>query len=141
MATKLILEYDRIGDILSIGKCRPYREQDSDEIGDGVVARLHPQTDVVENLDVLFTSQHILTHQPFRLDIPIAAGAVCGHPAAPEFGCLLQPGSKWLTLPPAAVAALELDVRPPRFPTYPGARPADVSRCELAVETVVAAPA
>ena len=63
-----------------------------------------------------------------------------GHPAAAEFGCLVQPGSKWLTLPSAAVAALELDTRPPRFPTYPGDKPADVSRCELAVE-MAAAPA
>ena len=143
MAAKLIFEYDRIGDILSIGKCPRYRGQDTDEIGDGVVARLHPQTDVVENLDVLFTSAHILTHNPFCLDIPIAGGAVCGHPAAPEFDCLIQPGSQWLTLPAAAVAALELDVRPPRFPTYPGDKPADVSRCELAVavEVATAAPA
>ena len=140
MATKLIFEYDRIGDILSIGKCPRYRGQDTDEIGDGVVARPHPQTDVVENLDVLFTSTHILTHNPFRLDIPIAGGAICGHPAAAEFGCLAQPGSKWLTLPSAAIAALELDTRPPRFPTYPGDKPADVSRCELAIE-VAAAPA
>lgn len=138
MAAKLILEYDRIGDILSIGTGQPYREQDSDEIGDGVVARLHPLTDVVENLDVLFTATHIVTHQPFRLDVPIAAGAVCGHPAAAEFDCLAESGSEWLTLPAAVVAALELDVRPPRFPTYPGDKPADVSRCELAVEVETA---
>ena len=132
MRANLTFQYDRIGDILTIEIRPPYRGQDSDEIGDSVVARFHPRTDIVEGIEVLFLSAHILSHDPFRLDVAVAPGAINGWPAAPEFDCLVQPGSKWLTLPRAAVAGMELDTRPPRFPTYPGNRPADISRFELA---------
>ncbi len=134
MATKLIFEYDRIGDILFVGKCRPYSGQETDEIDDSVVAKLHPQTDVVECVHILFLSTHILATDPFRLNIPVAPGAINGWPAAPEFDCLIELGSKWLTVPQAAVVGMELDVRPPQRPTYPGNRPADVSRFELTID-------
>lgn len=134
MATKLTFQYDRIGDILTIEICRPYREQESDEIDDLVVARCHPRTGVAESIAILFLSDHILSQDPLRLDIPVMRGAVNGCAAAPEFDCLVQPGTKWLTVPKAAVAGMELDTRPPRRPTYPGNRPADVKRFELTVE-------
>ena len=134
METSLIFEYDRIGDILYIEKCRPYRGQDSDEIYDWVFARLHPQTDVVESIEILFLSRHILSADPFRLNVPVAPGAINGRPAAPEFNCLVQPDSNWLTVPKAAIIGMELDTRPPRFPTYPGNRPADISRFEMAID-------
>ena len=136
MAAKLIFEYDRIGDILFIGKCRPYRGQETDEIYDSVVARLHAQTDVVESILILFLSTHILGLDPFRLDVPVASGAISDWPAAPEFDSLVDPGSEWLTVPEAAVVGMELDTRPPQRPTYPGNRPADVSRFELTIDTV-----
>ena len=44
MASKLTLEYDRVGDILYISNCRPYPEQESEELGDGIIARLNPVT-------------------------------------------------------------------------------------------------
>ena len=134
MAAKLIFEYDRIGDILFIGKCRPYRGQETDEIDDSVVAKLHPQTDVVECVLIMFLSAQILTTDSFRLHIPVEPGAINGWPAAPEFDRLVQPGSKWLTVPHAAVVGMELDTKPPKFPTYPGNRPADVSRFELTLD-------
>ena len=133
MGANLTFQYDRIGDILTIEIRPPYRGQDSDEIGDSVVARFHPRTDIVEGIEVLFLSAHILSHDPFRLDVAVAPGAINGWPAAPEFDCLVQPDSEWLTLPGAAVSGMELDTRPPRFPTYPGNRPADISRFELAI--------
>src|SRR2546425_802781 len=34
MASRLILKYDKIGDILYIQNCPPYAEQDSDDLGD-----------------------------------------------------------------------------------------------------------
>ena len=49
MATKLTFEPDVVGNIMTIEKCRPYREQDSDEIGDCVVGRMHPDTGEVES--------------------------------------------------------------------------------------------
>ena len=140
MEANLTFEYDRIGDILSVDVCPPYREQDSDEIDDSVVARLHPQTDIVESIDILFLSTHILSHNPFRLNIPVAPGAINGWPAAPEFDCLVEPGSNWLTVPQAAVIGMELDTRPPQRPTYPGNRPADISRFELTIDSTMPLP-
>ena len=131
MDTTLTFEYDRIGDILSIEICPPYRGQETDEIAASVVAKLHPKTDVVEVVEILFLCTHILNHDPLQLDIPVTLGAINGWPAAPEFDCLVEPGSKWLTVPRAAVVGMELDVRPPQRHTYPGNRPADVSRFEL----------
>ena len=135
--TNLTFKYDRIGDILSIEIRPPYQGQDSDEIDDSVVARFHPQTDVVESIEILFLSRHILSDDPFRLNVPVAPGAINGWPAAPEFNCLIQPGSNWLTVPPVAVIGMELDTRPPRFPTYPGNRPADISRFEMAIDSTL----
>ncbi len=134
METALTFEYDRIGDILSIEICPPYRGQETDEIAASVVAKLHPKTDVVEVVEILFLSAHILSHDPLQLDIPVMAGAINNWPAAPEFDCLVQPGSKWLTVPQAAVIGMELDVRPPKPHSYPGNRPADISRFELTID-------
>ena len=133
MRANLTFQYDRIGDILAIEICPPYRGQDSDEISDSVVARFHPRAGIVEGIEVLFLANHIVSLAPFRLDVAVAPGAINGWPAAPEFDCLVQPGSKWLTLPGAAVSGMELDTRPPKRPTYPGNRPADISRFEFAI--------
>jgi len=54
MGAKLRFEYDREGDILHINKCDPYPEQEPEELGDDVVARLNPKTGDVENVEVLF---------------------------------------------------------------------------------------
>ena len=54
MAPQLSLQYDREADILYISKCPPCPAQESEEIGDDVVARLNPQPGEVENLEVLF---------------------------------------------------------------------------------------
>ena len=71
MDTKLTFRYDRIGDILYIDKQAPYPEQESEGIGDDVVARLNPQTGDVENLEVLFFSTRLLRSELF--EIPVAA--------------------------------------------------------------------
>ena len=42
MEAKLTFKYDRQGDILYINKMPPYAEQDSEELGDEVIARLNP---------------------------------------------------------------------------------------------------
>jgi len=70
MAAKLTLEYDRVGDILYITSCRPYAEQESDEIDDGVIARSNPDTGNIESLEILWFSTR-LTGTP--LELPIAA--------------------------------------------------------------------
>jgi hypothetical protein len=42
MAAKLAFKYDREGDILYINKMPPYPEEESEELGDEVIARLNP---------------------------------------------------------------------------------------------------
>lgn len=50
MEAKLTFKYDREGDILYIHTRPPYAEQVSEELGDGVIARLNPATGEIENL-------------------------------------------------------------------------------------------
>jgi uncharacterized protein YuzE len=71
MKAKLTFQYDRAGDILYINKCPPYAEQESEELGDDVVARLNPKTGEVENLEVLFFSTRLLRSD--LLELPIFA--------------------------------------------------------------------
>lgn len=44
MGDKLTFRYDREGDILYVDRVAPYAEQESEELEDGVVARLNPRT-------------------------------------------------------------------------------------------------
>jgi len=69
MAEKLTFRYDRDADILYIGKGEPYAEQESEELGDDVVARLNPSTGAVENLEVLFFSTRLLRQDLFELPV------------------------------------------------------------------------
>jgi uncharacterized protein YuzE len=71
MEAKLTFQYDREGDILYINKRPPYPEQESQELGDEVIARLNPTTREIENLEVLFFSTRLLRSDLFEL--PIAA--------------------------------------------------------------------
>lgn len=69
MEAKLTFKYDREADILHIDKCSPYAEQESEELGDDVVARLNPNTREVENLEVLFFSTRLLRNELFELPV------------------------------------------------------------------------
>jgi uncharacterized protein YuzE len=69
MASKLTFRYDRQGDILYINKRPPYAEQESEELGDDVIARLNPTTGAVENLEVLFFSTRLLWSELFELPV------------------------------------------------------------------------
>jgi hypothetical protein len=69
MATKLTFKYDREADILHIDKCAPYAEQESEELGDEVIARLNPTTGEVENVEVLFFSTRLLRSDLFELPV------------------------------------------------------------------------
>ncbi len=69
MEAKLSFKYDREADILYISKCPPYPEQESEEIGDEVIARLNPNTGDVENLEVLFFSTRLLRGDLFELPV------------------------------------------------------------------------
>ena len=69
MDTKLTFEYNREGDILYINTRPPYPEQESDEIGDEVIARFNPDTGQIENLEVLFFSTRLLRSNLFELPV------------------------------------------------------------------------
>jgi uncharacterized protein YuzE len=69
MAEKLAVRYDRTGDILYIDTCAPYPEQESEELGDDIIARLNPLLGRVENLEILFFSKR--TEALDLLSLPI----------------------------------------------------------------------
>ncbi len=71
MEAKLSFKYDREADILYIDTLSPYARQESEELGDDVVARLNPDTGEIENLEVLFFSTRLMRREWFEL--PIAA--------------------------------------------------------------------
>ena len=66
---KLTFRYDRIGDILYIEKRPPYAEQESEELGDDVIARPNPTTGEIEILEVLFFSTRLLRGDVFELPV------------------------------------------------------------------------
>jgi len=78
MGEKLIFQYDREADILYVNKRPPYPEQESEELGDEVIARLNPETGEIENLEVLFFSTRLLRHDllelPIKADLRLATG-------------------------------------------------------------------
>ena len=61
IAQNLTIRYDKIGDILYIDRCLPYADQESEEIGDEVVARMNLTTCTIENLAILFFSKCLQT--------------------------------------------------------------------------------
>jgi uncharacterized protein YuzE len=67
MAEKMIFKYDREADILYINKRAPYPEQESEELGDDVIARFNPDTGDVENVEVLFFSTRLLRSDIFEI--------------------------------------------------------------------------
>ncbi len=69
MEAKLRFNYDREADVLHIDKCPPYAGQESEELGDEIVARLSPSTGEVENLEVLFFSTRLLRSELFELPV------------------------------------------------------------------------
>ena len=71
MGSALTVEYDADGDILYLGKTRPYPEQESEEVDYGVVARLNPRSGEVENLEILFFSARMKSGE--GLHIPVVA--------------------------------------------------------------------
>jgi hypothetical protein len=69
MEGRLTFEYDPVGDILYVGKGKPYSGQESTELAFGVVARSHPQSGEIENLEILFFKQRIERGEELQLPI------------------------------------------------------------------------
>ena len=71
MEKRLTFKYDRLADILYIDRTPPYPEQEAEELGDDVIARLNPTTGEVESLEVLFFSTRLLRSD--MLELPVEA--------------------------------------------------------------------
>ncbi len=69
MKSNMTIRYDKIGDILYIDQCLPYPEQESEEIGDEIIARLNPDNGNIENLEILFFSKRLQSQNIFELPI------------------------------------------------------------------------
>jgi len=69
MEKKLNFVYDREADILYINTLLPYAEQESEELGDEIIARLNPKTHKIENLEVLFFTSRLLRKEIFSLPV------------------------------------------------------------------------
>lgn len=69
MAAKLTIKYDRAADILYIDKTLPYPEQETEELGDDVIARLNPATGEIESLEVFFFFTRLLRNDLFELPV------------------------------------------------------------------------
>ncbi len=69
MEKKLVFQYDREADILYINKVSPYADQDSEELGNEIIARFNPETREIENLEILFFSTRLLRQELFSLPI------------------------------------------------------------------------
>jgi uncharacterized protein YuzE len=69
MAEKLTFQYDREGDILYINTVTPYAAQESEELGDEIIARLNPKTRKIENLEILFFSSRLLRKELFSVPV------------------------------------------------------------------------
>jgi hypothetical protein len=54
---------------LYVNKCSPYAEQESQELEYGIVARLNPDTEEIENLEVMFFSKWLRESNVFELPI------------------------------------------------------------------------
>jgi len=71
MDKNLTFRYDQVGDILYLDLCSPYEEQESEEIRDEIIARFNPDSNEVENLEILFFSK-CFTEKPL-FELPIIA--------------------------------------------------------------------
>jgi uncharacterized protein YuzE len=69
MGAPLTFQYDREADILYINTCPAYPEQESEELDDEIIARFNPDTDEIENIEVLFFSTRLLRKELFQLPI------------------------------------------------------------------------
>jgi len=78
MKAKLAFQYDREADILYINVCPPYPEQESEELGDEVVARFNPESGEIENLEVLFFSTRLLQSDLLELLVTAELRAASG---------------------------------------------------------------
>ncbi|MEO7993288.1 MAG: DUF2283 domain-containing protein [bacterium] len=71
MDGKLTFRYVPESDILVISRCPSYPAQETEELGDDVIARLNPTTNEIESVEVLSFTKRL--HGGSLLTIPLFA--------------------------------------------------------------------
>lgn len=69
MAPTLSLSYDRASDSLLIAICPPYPEQETEELGDGLLAHFNPNTNDIEAIEIFGFSKRLQTDRPLQLPL------------------------------------------------------------------------
>jgi hypothetical protein len=59
MRAGLTFDYDPIGDSLMVTVCPIYPEQETEELGDDMLARLNPVTGEIEAIEIFFWSRRL----------------------------------------------------------------------------------
>jgi hypothetical protein len=72
MPGRFTFNYDRDGDVMSITTCPPYPEQESEDIGDEIIARINPTTGEVESLEILFFFKRLEAGEPIEARVDAA---------------------------------------------------------------------
>ena len=71
MSAKLVLRYDKVGDILYIDKCPPYKEQASEELENEIGVRLNPTSGEIETVEINFFSKRVADGE--SITVPVDA--------------------------------------------------------------------
>ena len=74
MGERLIIRYDQIGSFLFIEVCKPYAQQDSDEIDDAVLGRFNLKTGELESVEVLFFESWLRMEGEIRIPVAVKLG-------------------------------------------------------------------
>ena len=69
MNKQLLFEYDRVGDTLFIGICKPRIDHETDEIADSVIAKINAGSRVVECLSIMYLTAQMTSTTPMQLEI------------------------------------------------------------------------
>lgn len=98
MVRRLTFQYDREADILYINLVPPYAAQESEELGDDIIARLNPKTGKIENLNTFL-------HQPI-VETRMVFFARRRRPGA---GSILRKGIEYKTI---ALGNVQMEAKP-----------------------------
>jgi len=78
MAANLTFRYDREADTLYIDQRPPYPEQETEELGDDVIARFDPASGEIDSLEVLFFSTRLLRTSIIEVPVSVTLSRVPG---------------------------------------------------------------
>lgn len=65
----LTFDYDPVGDSLMVTLCPVYPEQETEELGDDILARFNPVTDAIEAIEIFFWSRRLAAGEPVHVPV------------------------------------------------------------------------